>query len=108
MQIASEYNPATLSLKSQQVINKSTQPHGDNHEAAMKAAKEFETVFITSMLENMFSGVEVSEPFGGGHSEKIFRSMQNAEYAKSMSENGGLGLAEHVYREIIAVQESSR
>lgn len=75
---------------------------------ALKAAKEFEASFLTTMLEQMWTGVEADAPFGGGHAEKVYRSMMVGEYAKSISANGGLGIADHVYREILSAQEGHR
>lgn len=74
--------------------------------AAMKAAKEFESSFLTTMLEQMWTGVEAEAPFGGGNAEKVYRSMVVGEYAKSISAAGGIGIADHVYREILKAQES--
>lgn len=76
--------------------------------AAMKAAKEFESSFLSAMLEQMFTGLEAEAPFGGGHSEKVYRSMMVGEYAKSISASGGIGIADHVYREILSAQEGLR
>ena len=76
--------------------------------AAMKAAKEFESSFLTAMLEQMWTGIEAESPFGGGHAEKVYRSMMVGEYAKSISASGGIGLADHVYREILSAQEGQR
>jgi len=73
--------------------------------AARKAAEEFEQTFLTTMLESMFEGVETSAPFGGGHAENQFRSVLLGEYAKDMAQNGGIGIADEVYREILAIQE---
>lgn len=86
----------------------SVAPHGQSRDAARKAAKEFESVFLTNMLEGMFEGVKTDGPFGGGHSEKIYRSLMVGEYAKEIAANGGLGIADHVYRELLAIQESSQ
>jgi Rod binding domain-containing protein len=82
--------------------------NGDGKEAARKAAEEFESVFLTNLLEGMFAGVKTDAPFGGGHSEKVYRSLLLGEYAKTISANGGLGIADHVYRELLAIQESSQ
>lgn len=73
--------------------------------AVLKAAKEFESSFLTAMLEQMWTGVEAEAPFGGGHAEKVYRSMVVGEYAKSISAAGGIGIADHVYREILSAQE---
>lgn len=74
-------------------------------EQAHKAAVEFEGFFIAMTLENMFSGIETNGLFGGGHGEKIFRSMMLQEYGKSIAERNGIGLADAVQREIIRLQE---
>ncbi|MBE7637634.1 chemotactic signal-response protein chel [Sneathiella sp. P13V-1] len=73
---------------------------------ARKTAEEFEAFFLSQVLNSMSAGIETDATFGGGESEKIFRSMLNDEYAKSMSRSGGgVGIADAVYREILALQE---
>jgi len=76
-----------------------------DQKAARATAEEFEHSFLTTMLKSMFEGVETSAPFGGGHAEKQFRSVLLGEYAKDMSKTGGIGIADEVYREILAIQE---
>ena len=83
-------------------------PRGATDRAMREAAAEFEAVFLTTMLEGMFSGLSTDAPFGGGKSEKVYRSMMLGEYAKQISADGGLGIADHVYRELIAIQESTQ
>lgn len=58
-----------------------------------KTAEEFEAVFISNMLEQMFAGIELEEPFGGGQSEDIYRSMLISKYAENMSAGDGIGIA---------------
>jgi Rod binding domain-containing protein len=72
---------------------------------AREAAEEFEQNFLTTMLESMFEGVETNAPFGGGHAEKQYRSVLLGEYAKDIVKNGGIGVADEIYREILAIQE---
>jgi peptidoglycan hydrolase FlgJ len=74
-------------------------------EKAHKAAVDFEGFFVASALESIFSGIETDGLFGGGHGEKVFRSMLLQEYGKSIAERGGLGIADAVQREIIRLQE---
>lgn len=80
---------------------------GGGAAGARKAAEEFESVFLSRMLQGMFKGLNTEPPFGGGHSEKVYRSMLVDEYAKGIAAKGGLGLADHVYREILSVQENA-
>ena len=72
---------------------------------ARDAAVEFEGFFIAMALETMFSGIETNGLFGGGHGEKVFRSMMLQEYGKSIAERNGFGLADAVQREIVSLQE---
>jgi Rod binding domain-containing protein len=76
-----------------------------DQQSARKAAEDFEQTFLTSMLESMFAGVKTSAPFGGGHAEEQFQSVLLGEYAKDMSKSGGIGIADEIYREILAIQE---
>lgn len=72
---------------------------------AREAAVDFEAVFLSAMFQQMFAGLKTEAPFGGGYGEEVFRDMLAEEYAKEVSRNGGIGLADHVYREILALQE---
>lgn len=75
---------------------------------AWATAQDFETFFVSQMLEQMSVGIETDGPFGGGNEEKIYRSLMNGEHAKAITQRGGIGLADAVYREIMALQEGSR
>ncbi len=73
---------------------------------ALAAARSFEAFFLTQMLEQMSAGIDTDGPFGGGQSEKLYRSMLNQQYAQHLSEAGGIGLADTIYAELIKMQES--
>ncbi len=71
------------------------------------AAEEFEGVFLAQMLAPMFAGTAAEAPFGGGHAEDTWRSLQIDEFGKAIARAGGVGLADHVYREMLALQEGA-
>jgi peptidoglycan hydrolase FlgJ len=71
------------------------------------AAQNFEANFLGSMFENMFTDMDGEGPFGGGQATGIWRSFLTQEYAKVFAKAGGIGLAEPVYRALIAHQEAS-
>ena len=73
-----------------------------------EAAQEFEAVFISQMLTQMWAGVETNEMFGGGHAEDIYRSLLIDEYGKVIARQGGLGIADHVKAEMLALQEKTQ
>ena len=69
-------------------------------------AKEFEAQFISQMLENMFSTVDTNPVLGGGEGEEAYKSLLVDEYGKLLARAGGIGVADHVKRELLRVQES--
>lgn len=76
-----------------------------NAAAAGKAAKEFESVFISQFLGSMFSGIATDGPTGGGEGEEMFRSLMIDQYGKSMEARGGFGLAAAVQHQLLKHQE---
>lgn len=78
----------------------------NNAAAAGKSAKEFESVFISQFLGSMFQGIPTDGPFGGGQGEEMFRSLMVNEYAKSVENRGGFGLASAVTRQLLRHQEA--
>ncbi|MCR9212469.1 MAG: rod-binding protein [Proteobacteria bacterium] len=74
-------------------------------EKTREAAEEFEAFFLSQFLNSMTSGLQTDGMFGGGESEKVFRGMLNEEYAKTISRQNGIGVADAVFREMLAMQE---
>jgi len=62
-------------------------------------------VFLNSMISQMFTGIDGEGPFGGGPAVGVWRSFLTDEYAKTFARSGGIGIADHVYRSLIAQQE---
>lgn len=75
---------------------------------ARKSADEFEAIFLSQFLKQMSSGLKTDGEFNGGHSESLYRDLLNEQMANSISRNGGLGLSDAVYREILKTQEVSQ
>ena len=68
------------------------------------SSQKFEASFLSSMLQEMFEGVDTSAPFGGGQGEAMFRSFLTDAMAKQMAKGGGLGIAAQVQREMLKMQ----
>jgi peptidoglycan hydrolase FlgJ len=75
--------------------------------AAQKTAQDFEGVFISQMLSQMFGTVETDDDgyFGGGIGEDMFRSLMINEYGKQVAAQGGIGLSQSVLGEMVKMQE---
>ncbi|MFN3132948.1 rod-binding protein [Roseibium sp.] len=76
--------------------------------AARAAAEEFEAVFLNNMLQSMFSGLENGGAWGGGTGSDAWQGMLVDEYARTISAAGGVGIADSVERELLALQEGAR
>lgn len=73
---------------------------------ARAASQDFEAVYINTMFQQMFTSVDGEGPFGGGAAGGVWRSFLTDEYAKTFAKSGGIGIADHVYRALIAQQET--
>lgn len=77
-------------------------------EKAREVSKQFESIFLMQVLENMSSGVEGDPLFSGGAGDKIYRSMFNEQTAGAIARQGGVGIADSIYRSILQMQEVQR
>ena len=79
-----------------------TPPRGSDAELR-EAASALEASFLAEMLSH--SGLGRSrESFGGGAGEDAFSSLLVREHAQLMTERGGIGLAESIFRALSARQ----
>lgn len=79
----------------------------DDRNSIRQAAEDFEAVFVSQMLAPMFETLESDTMFGGGPGEDIYRSMMVEEYGRAIARTGGVGIAEHVERELLRIQEAA-
>ena len=84
------------------------QNRGPNPKDIDKAAEDFEAVFLSQMLAQMWKGVEADETFGGGEAENTWRGMMIEEYGKQIAKSGGVGLAADVKAAMIQIQEQRK
>ena len=73
---------------------------------AKTSAQDFESVFLNSMFQHMFSGVTGEGPMGGNGASGTWRSFLTEQYAKTVTKAGGIGIADQVYKSLIAQQEA--
>ncbi|MCZ8341996.1 MAG: rod-binding protein [Leptospira sp.] len=66
------------------------------------ASVEFESIFVKMMLKEMKSTVHKEKLIDGGYAEEIFEDMLYDEYAKNISKNESMGLAEEIYKQMSA------
>jgi Rod binding domain-containing protein len=69
-------------------------------------AQGFEVSFVNSMFQQMFTDVGKEGPFGNSSGVSEWRSFLTEEYAKNFVKAGGVGIADHVYKSLLAQQEA--
>jgi len=71
-------------------------------------AEEFEGVFLNTLTKQLFSSIKTDKSvMGGGFGEDTWRSMQAEQIADTMAQNGGLGIAEQLLPDLLAMQEAA-
>ena len=107
--MASALSIATPGLSPLDML-KANAPAAGNISAASKAkakaaSQDFEAVFLNSMFQQMFTGMEGEGPMGGKGASGVWRSFLTDEYSKSFAKAGGIGIADQVYRSLLKQQE---
>jgi peptidoglycan hydrolase FlgJ len=75
---------------------------GERQASLDKACRDFESLFVNYMLQQMRQTVPQDGMFGGGQAEKLYTSMMDQEVAKEISRQRGIGLAPMMYRQMIS------
>ncbi len=73
--------------------------------AMRQSSVEFESVFLSAMLAPMLETLSTDGPFGGGEAEQTWRGLLSEQYASSIARSGGVGIADSVFQQLLALQE---
>ena len=79
-----------------------TTARGREKKKLIDACFDMESIFVGKMLKEMRNTVHKNDWFHGGFAEEIFEDMLYDEYAKELSRNSNLGLANMLYKELSA------
>jgi len=82
-------------------VSTSTSPPTPANHPLRQVAQDLEATFLAEMLKPMGAGA-TRETFGGGVGEEQFASFLVEQEAKAMAHKGGIGLAEAIYRSLVA------
>jgi Rod binding domain-containing protein len=75
---------------------------------AREQAIELEGVFLNTLMKEMFASLGTDENvMGGGFAEETWRGMQAEQFADAMARGGGIGLADAIVADLLALQEST-
>ena len=92
----------TTMATARSVPHQVSQQNIDKKSALYEQCVEFESLFVNIMLKAMRDTLNKEDDLlDGGQAEEIFTDMLYSEYAKSISKNSNLGLADAVYLELV-------
>lgn len=66
-----------------------------------EAAKAFETLFLSQMVDEMMKTVDMSASMGA-HASEMWRSIISEALAENLMQSGGLGLTDNIYQKLNA------
>ena len=75
---------------------------GQRQASLDKACRDFESLFVNYMLQQMRQTVPQDGMFSGGQAEKLYTSMMDQEVAKEITKQRGMGLAPIMYRQMMS------
>jgi Rod binding domain-containing protein len=65
-------------------------------------ANDFEAMFLSSMMQHMFTDIGDEGPLGNAKGVGVWRSMLTDQYAKAFVKAGGIGVANQIYKSLMA------
>lgn len=69
-----------------------------DNEKLKAVAQDFESLFINQLFKSMRDTVPKDKWLNGGLKQDIFEDMLYEQYAKNISQRGGIGLGDMVYK----------
>ena len=73
----------------------------DDAEGIYEAAKQFEAFFVQKLFSVMRESIPKDGLVERGYSNDVYESMLDQEYAKSITESGGIGLADMLAKQLM-------
>ncbi|NMA02719.1 MAG: muramidase [Clostridia bacterium] len=99
-------SPGLIKLEQQKVgeqkfqdILKEAQKEQDDQKLK-EACRQLESIFVHQMLSQMRNSIPSDGYLQPNHGEKIFQDMLDQEYAQKISQAGGIGIADMIYRQL--------
>ena len=90
--------------QTQAIQNLESQISPDVTKQLKSSSQDFESVFLTQVLNTMFEEVNFN-PMGGENSAtRQYKAVLVEEMGNKLSEHSGIGLADHVYKSLLEAQ----
>lgn len=81
---------------------------GGKQAGIKKTAKDFESMFLEQAFDRLTQNLGEDGPLGeAGTGGSVYRSMLTKEYAGQITQSGGVGIADQVYKQMLQLQEGA-
>jgi Rod binding domain-containing protein len=104
MTIAGAGRNAADMLQASRIAGATKKVSAGVHAKAKAASEDFEAVFLNTMFQQMFAGLEGEGPFGGAGATGVWRSFLTDQYSRTFAKAGGVGIGDQVYRSLLEQQ----
>jgi Rod binding domain-containing protein len=72
-------------------------------------ARDYEGIFLNTLMKEMFATVKTDDDVtGGSFATETWRGMQSERLADALADSGGIGLADSILPDLIALQEAAQ
>ena len=96
---------ATDKINSTTKINTMTDEEvAKRNQEIKEASVQLEALLLKMMYTEMWKTVPKNELFGDSNAMDIYRDMYNEELTKKAAEDGGIGLADYIYKQLTKSQ----
>jgi len=90
----------TIFSASKGILNSNLQNYPNEHAKLEKACREFESLFLNYLLQNMRRTIPKSNFFSGGFGKDIYTSLMDQELARVLSERKEIGIAKILIKQL--------
>jgi flagellar protein FlgJ len=91
------------------ILPPTVDPKTPGYDKLKKQARDYEGVFLNTLMKEMFSSIKTDEKsMGGGFAEETWRGMQAEQFASAMANDGGIGLADQLMPTLLQLQEAAQ
>ncbi len=99
-EMGQEVNFKAFLDRARRAENASQADDAPDPEGVKRAAEQFESFFLSQLLKTMRETVPEGGLFEQGFDNEVYTEMLDQEYARSLAEQGGIGLADVLVRQL--------
>ncbi|MGD8835484.1 MAG: rod-binding protein [Desulfobacteraceae bacterium] len=98
-------NDINFIRQTQHIQNRQPAAKTLDDEQLEKTCRDFESLFVSYMMQQMRQTIPEDGIIGRSQAEKIYTGMLDNEIAKTVSHNQGIGLARVMYEQMAAIRD---